>query len=94
MNHQSLNKAMKLTLILLLLSLITIILLYLNITGDFQKRVECGELRPTSGEGAWVLTLFVFAYVVYLLVFICWLGALIIAKNRVTIGAGDRMSVI
>lgn len=64
MNDQRLNKALKITLILLLLSLVTIILLYLNITGDFQKRVECGELRPTSGEGAWVMQLLVFAYVV------------------------------
>lgn len=80
MNDQRLNKALKITLILLLLSLVTIILLYLNITSDFQKRVECGELRPTSGEGAWVMQLLVFAYVVYLLVFICLLAALLIDK--------------
>ena len=84
MNDQLLNKALKLTLIFLLLSLVAIILLYLTISNDVQKRVECGELRPTSGEGAWVLTLCVFAYTGYLLIVICLLLAMIIDKNTST----------
>lgn len=85
--NQILDKAVKIILAFLLLSALTIVLIFLNIGNDFGKMVESGQLQRVSGEGLGLLGLFLFGYVAYLLLFMCWLGALIIAKDRLTIGS-------
>lgn len=86
MNHQALNKATKIILCVLLSSILVIVLLYLNILSNFQKRVESSELRPVSGEGLGLLGILLFYFFGYLLIFIGWL-ILIINKNTTNAGA-------
>lgn len=83
--NQTLDKAVKIFLAFLLLSALTIVLIYLNIGNDFRKMVESGLLQPVSGEGLGFLGLFLFGYVAYLLLFICWLGILFINKERINV---------
>jgi antitoxin component YwqK of YwqJK toxin-antitoxin module len=94
MNHQDLNKAIKIILGVLLLSILAIVLLYLNIGRDFQKQVESGQLRPVSGEGLGILGMLLYYFLGYLLIFIGWLIALIINKDTTNNGSKQTQLII
>jgi hypothetical protein len=84
MNIERINNLVKLSIWILIVSIVLIIAIYLNIGRDFQKQVVSGHLESISGEGLGILGFLLYYYLFYLIVFIIWLAILNYKKSGIS----------